>query len=369
MTAGAINSVRSELLDTADRVGDSFWTEFPTILGETTDTIRVLDDDISSLSIGALESMPGIMRESSRAADELIPEFTDIGAPLFDLFGSLSRLGTGTFDLGSNVLLRPLFDGLAAASPVLDLVGDGLHVMGEALGFVYDNIGKENISAFAGSIKTAVDLAYIFGETLYNVGDALGVWGGLAEGIRRVGDGLGFVYDMAGAAYDKVAGGAEWALGKLISLHNKLNDVPGVAMTSSFVAKEDLSMPDFSGGPGEGANGESGTPPGIPSPGQTGVQSTAIASLPSMGGGTGTTAGGGSTSSTTAGTGTATAATAQPLSSAGGGKTINNNQTFQNEFNFYGVESLDSPRDANRTFRRARKRLNREQAKMSGPGN
>jgi hypothetical protein len=232
------------------------------------------------------KSIPGIIRESTRAADELLPEFGDVAAPSLDIAGSVSRLGTGTLDLGINALLEPALDTLAALTPLADLFGDSLHVAGEAAEFIYDNLGSETVDAFAGAIQTGVDVVYAFGSALYAIGDAFGVWDRLASIIRSVGDGLGFVYNAASDAYDALAGGVEWVLSKIVDLHNAINDVPGSAEMSAFISAQDIEMPDLSGAPGGSDSGgeESGGGDGFtPSPAASTapVMGSAIASLPS----------------------------------------------------------------------------------------
>jgi hypothetical protein len=368
MVASSINSVQDSLLETADEVGDSFWTEFPSILAETTDSVRMLDDDISSIGIGALESIPGIIRESTRAADELLPEFGDIAAPTIDIAGSVSRLGTGALDLGINAFLEPVLNTLAALTPLADLFGDTLHVAGEAAAFVYDNLGSENVDAFAGAIQTAVDLAYAFGNALYAVGDAFGVWETLAAIIRGVGDGLGLIYSTASDAYDALAGGAEWVLGKILDLHNALNDIPGAAEMSSFIAEEDIAMPDLSGAPGgSGSEGSSGPgdyrsgPDPPPAPNAT-ITASALASLP----GTDPTSSSGATgpaSTTSTASGPGPTPTGPTTTAGGGGTSITNN---------YNVD-IDAGADVTkarvqRWIRITHKRLERQQLKQSTAG-
>jgi hypothetical protein len=366
MTAQALNSVQDTLLDTADRVGDSFWTEFPSILAETTDSVQMLDDDISSIAIGALESIPGIIRESTRAADELLPEFGDLAAPTLDIAGSLSRLGTGALDLGINALLEPALDTLAALAPLADLFGDALHIAGEAAAFVYDHLGSENVDAFAGAIQTAVDVAYAFGTALYNVGDAFGVWDRLASIILAVGDGLGFVYDAASDAYDTLAGGAEWVLEKILTLHNVLNNVPGAAEMSAFISAEDIAMPDLGGAPGgsdsDGDSEEFGGSGFTPSAAPTAApMASAVASLPST-----TATPGASSASATPSSGSApapspAAGTRAATGAASGGTTIHNNITVEG-----GMPRSDAR--LNRMIRKMHQKLNRQQRKRSTAG-
>ena len=365
MTAGAINSVRSELLDTADEVGDSFWVEFPKILDETTESVRALDDDISSISIGVLETIPGLIRESTRAGDELLPEFTDLAVPTGDILGSGSRLGTGALDFGINAFLEPALDTLAALAPLADLLGDALHVAGEAAAFVYENIGQENIAATAGAIQTVVDLAYAFGELVYNIGVATGAWDALATVIRAVGDGFGYVYRIAGDAYEAIAGGAEWVLEKIISLHNRLNDVPGAAEMSRFIAEEDIAMPDFSGGPGGGGGDGGGSPDfgggsgeGTGAPTAT-ITGDALASLPS----TSPTASSSAGTASTSGTGTA-GTTASPVAGMGG---TTYNQTFNNDVTVNADGT--SVTEMRRVARTVHNQLMQRQQQTTGPGN
>lgn len=370
MTAQAINSVRGELLDTADEVGDSFWVEFPEILDETAESVRALDDDISSISVGVLESIPGLIRETTRAGDELLPEFTDLAVPTGTLLGSGSRLGTGALDFGINVGLVPLLDTLAVLTPLADLLGDALHVAGEAAAFIYENIGEENLAATAGAIQTVVDLAYAFGELVYNIGVASGAWDNLATLIRGVGDAFAFVYKIAGDAYDALAGGAEWVLEKLIQLHNKLNDIPGVAMMSKHVTKKDIEMPDFSGGPGGGPGGDGGGGPGFgggPGAGTgTGtptatITGDALASLPS----TSPTAASSAGTASTSGTGTA-GTTASPVAGMSGGNTYVTNQ-YDVDINGSGEQITKAT--VTRWIRTTHNRLDKKQRQRTGPGN
>jgi len=366
MTAQAINSVQDTLLETADEVGDSFWTEFPSILDETTDSVQILDDDISAAIEAGLSSSPGVIRESTRAADELLPEFGDIAAPTIDIAGSVSRLGTGALDLGINAFLEPVLNTLAALTPLADLFGDALHVAGEAASFVYDNLGAENVDAFAGAIQTAVDVAYAFGNALYNVGDAFGVWDGLATIIRGVGDALGFVYNAASDAYDTLAGGAEWALEKIISLHNTLNDLPK-ADEIPGIAEEDIEMPDLSGAPGgsdsggEGSGGGEGFTPSPPAS-TASVTGAAIASLPST-----TATPGASSASTAPSSGSAPASSpaagtrATTSTTASGGTTIHNNITVKGHM-------PRSDAELRRLIRKMHRELNRRQGKVSSAG-
>jgi hypothetical protein len=350
-------------------VGDSFWTEFPTILDETTDSVRMLDDDISSIAIGALESVPGIIRESSRAADELLPEFGDVAAPTVDIAGSVSRLGTGTLDLGINALLEPALDTLAALTPLADLFGDALHIAGEAAAFVYDNLGAENVDAFAGAIQTAVDVVYALGTVLYDVGDAFGVWETLASIIRSVGDGLGFVYSAASDAYDALAGGAEWVLEKILDLHNAINDVPGAAEMSAFISASDIAMPDLSGGPGGSGSGSGGGSDEFggsgftPSPAPTAsVMDAAVASLPS------TSPGGSAQASSASASASPSSATPSTPSgtTAGRGSTTSITNNYDVTINAAGTKITKTR--VQRWIRRTHNRLQRRQWKQSSPG-
>jgi hypothetical protein len=312
------------------------------------------------------KSIPGIIRESTRAADELLPEFGDVAAPALDIAGSVSRLGTGALDLGINALLEPALDTLAALAPLADLFGDALHIAGEAAAFVYDNLGSENVDAFAGAVETAVDVVYALGDVLYNVGDAFGVWETLASIIRSVGDGLGFVYSAASDAYDTLAGGAEWVLSKIIELHNALNDVSGVAEMSTFISSEDIDMPDLSGGPGGSDSGGEkfdgpGFTPSPPSAAATSVTGAAVASLPST-----TATPGASSASATPSSGSApapspAAGTRAATGAASGGTTIYNNITVEG-----GMPRSDAR--LNRMIRRMHQKLNRQQTKQSTAG-
>jgi hypothetical protein len=367
MAAQAVNSVQDTLLDTADRVGDSFWAEFPAILEETTDSVQMLAADISGAAIGALESVPGIIRESSRAADELLPEFGDVAAPALDIAGSVSRLGTGTLDLGINALLEPALDTLAALAPLADLFGDALHVAGEAAAFVYDHLGSENVDAFAGAIQTAVDVVYALGTGLYDVGDAFGVWDTLASIIRSVGDGLGFVYNAASDAYDALAGGAEWVLSKIVELHNVINNVPGAAEMSAFISASDISMPDLFGGPGgSGSGGDSDEFGGsgfAPSPAPTAsVMDAAVASLPS------TSPGGSAQASSASASASPSSATPSTPSgtTAGRGSTTSITNNYDVTINAAGTKITKTR--VQRWIRRTHNRLERRQAKQSTAG-
>jgi hypothetical protein len=268
----------------------------------------------------------------------------------------------------------PLFeqglDFLAAFAPAADLAGDALSVAGGAAGFFMDAVGDPSIEAFGGYVEWSAENVRWLAEGIDAIGSTLGVWDGLATIIRGVGDGLGFVYSMAENAYDTLASGAEWVLGKILDLHNAINDVPGAAEMSSFISEEDIAMPDLSSiGPdradGEGPGPGPGTPP---SASAAAVESSAIASLPSN-----TTAASQPPSRAASGT-SSTASTPRPSSGtsspsstppattssvASGGTTIHNNITVEG-----GMPRSDAR--LNRMIRKIHRQLNKRQAKMSG---
>jgi hypothetical protein len=390
--ADAIDASQPSIENFADRFLGSINANQGEIGDALSYSIDELSPEFGDISTGTLESLPGIIRGTTDSARGLLSFIDDAARASGPLVDNLVTLGEGSGDIlgpstvGALETLSMLSIPLGSAGEFLGMLGSGMQKLGDFEDAVFS--AGERISvlrALGGGplIKDKVIGGDVGGalETLQDVSDILNDFedytinleGGGFFSILRALDGGSLVKGSI------LPEGWETELEGLangfVGTYNRLNNNPLARFLIPGMGKQDLKKVDLTvaadaagvGGSGGGGGGGGGGGDRLdrgPS-----IQSSAVASLPSMAGGASTTAGGGSASSTTAGTGTAMAATAQPLSSAGGGKTINNNQTFQNEFNFYGVESPDSPRDANRTFRRARKRLNREQAKMSGPGN
>jgi hypothetical protein len=196
------------------------------------------------------------------------------------------------------------------------------------------------------------------------------VWESLASIIRSVGDSLGFVYNAASDAYDALAGGVEWALEKIISLHNSLNDLPK-ADEIPGIAEEDIEMPDLSGAPGgsdsagEESGGGDGFTPSPPSAAATSVTGAAVASLPGTDPTASSTGGAGTASAASSASGSGPALSSSPA--AGTGTTVSGGTTIENNITVEGGMPRSDAR-LNRMIRRMHQKLNKRQAKMSGPG-
>ena len=246
--ANLIQSLQPTLLGVADAIGDSFWAEWPALLDELAVSVRRLDDDISAIGIGTLEFLPGLIRETSRAADVLLPIFSGWVGALAPLGGSMSRFGTAIFEF-LDAPVQAFLDTLVAFVPLFDLISDTISVAGQALTVFYDAVGAENIEAFGGAIAWTVGLVRLLAESLYNVGDALGVWGRLARGARKLGEIISY-------AFDRIAIGAQNVVNWIVQAHNTLNDIPGAAALPG-ISGQDIDAPNVSdisadrgGGPG-----------------------------------------------------------------------------------------------------------------------
>jgi hypothetical protein len=160
------------------------------------------------------------------------------------------------------VKVRGILDPLAALAPIGDLIADGFSLAGQALSFVYDNLGTEVVEAFGGAVKWVVGWIRYFAGGLYDIADAAGVLDMLAGAIQFVGDLIDSISaESIVGAVNPILASIEGFVNTAIDLYNKANDTPLIGGEDVDEVKlgtlsADALMPLTS--PGAGGEGSSG---------------------------------------------------------------------------------------------------------------
>ena len=236
--AEALDASQPAIFRFSDRLLESIDANQDEIGSALSYSIDELAPEFGDLSVGFMESLPGIIRGTTDSARGLLSFIDDAARASGPLIDNLVTFGEGVGDV-LGPLTVDFLDSLSAASPILGSIGEDLKVIGGLLQDINDL--EQSIGGGDSGLVNLLTKIDAFEDAVFRAGEAVSVLRALSGGPLVSGPIIpqGWVQQLENFGNN------------FVELYNKLNDnpvarflIPGMSLLGG---NKDLERFDFTG--------------------------------------------------------------------------------------------------------------------------